>query len=82
MKKLLLGTSLVSSMIISTCLSSSSMIRIPLDKNKDIHTYVPLPNTPNTMVLNAYAQRVNQQTIQSNCPNKKNKVNSSINTKN
>ncbi|AID44440.1 Hypothetical protein SFBmNL_00532 [Candidatus Arthromitus sp. SFB-mouse-NL] len=82
MKKLLLATSLVSSMIISTYLSSSSMIRIPLDKNKDIHAYVPLPNTHNTMVLNAYAQRVNQQTIQSNYPNKKNKVNSSINTKN
>ncbi|EGX29053.1 hypothetical protein SFBNYU_010890 [Candidatus Arthromitus sp. SFB-mouse-NYU] len=49
------------------------MIRIPLDKNKDIHAYVPLPNTPNTMVLNAYAQRVNQQTIQSNYPNKKTK---------
>lgn len=82
MKKLLLGTALVSSITISNCLSASSMLRIPLDKNKDINAYVPLPTTPNTMVLNAYAQRTNQQIIQNQSNNRKNKVNSSINSKN
>lgn len=63
MKKVLLGTTLISSLTISGHLFANSMIKVPLDINGDNSIMIPLPPSPNKSVINSYAQSLNTKII-------------------
>ncbi|WP_044035511.1 hypothetical protein [Candidatus Arthromitus sp. SFB-rat-Yit] len=76
MKKVLLGTALISYLTLPSYLSVNSMIKVPLDVNGDVSITIPLTNLPNKAVLNSYSQSsVNRILLLNNSKNsKKNKI--------